>query len=98
MTQEQSLRAAATSEARELTVRALVAGVLMAVNVYAGLKIAIVDSGNVTAAILGFAIFAAFRGSRRYGPLENNITATVASSAAMMPAAAGMIGPIVALV
>jgi uncharacterized oligopeptide transporter (OPT) family protein len=89
---------------RELTLRALLAGlalgaVLAIANVYAGLKTNWWDSGNLTAAIVGFALLAPgarLRG-KPYGPLENNITQTAAGSAAIMPAALGLLGAIPAL-
>jgi len=94
----------ASSRPPEATVRALVSGALIGVllaagNVYTGIKISIIDGGGVTAALVGFAIFALWRRSKRapYGALENNITQTVASSAAMMSFATGVVGPIPAL-
>jgi uncharacterized oligopeptide transporter (OPT) family protein len=86
----------------ELTARALLAGcgigaVLAAANVYTGLKISMIDGGSITAALLGFTLFATFsrlaRGSA-YSALENNITQTTASSAAIMGYAAGLGGPV----
>src|SRR5690348_3582699 len=49
----------------------------------------------VSAAILGFAMFA--RARSRYLPLENNITQTTSSIVASMPSAAGLLGAIPAL-
>ncbi|HVV16122.1 MAG TPA: OPT family oligopeptide transporter [Polyangia bacterium] len=89
---------------QQLTGRALLAGcgigvMLAAANVYTGLKISIIDGGSITAALLGFTIFATFtRLARRpYTAIENNITQTTASSAAIMGYAAGMGGPIPAM-
>ena len=50
---------------QQLTARALLAGcgigvMLAAANVYTGLKISIIDGGSITAALLGFTIFATF--------------------------------------
>ncbi len=88
------------SAAPELTVRALVAGgvlgaVLAAANVYTALKTGYIDGGCITASVLSFIAFRAF--GRSYGPLENNLTQTVASSAAVMSFVAGVAGPIPAL-
>ena len=89
---------------QQLTGRALLAGcgigaMLAAANVYTGLKISIIDGGSITAALLGFTIFATFtRLARRpYTAIENNITQTTAASAAIMGYAAGMGGPIPAM-
>lgn len=89
---------------RQLTGRALLTGccigaVLAAANVYTGLKISVIDGGSITAALLGFTIFATFtRLSRRpYTAIENNITQTTASSAAIMGFAAGLGGPVPAM-
>ena len=83
---------------RELTLRAVVAGcgigaVLAVGNVYMGLKTGWADQGNITASLAGFAIFAFVRrvGRGGYSPLENNITQTVASSAAGMSFTAGLV-------
>ncbi|MET0593848.1 MAG: OPT/YSL family transporter, partial [Polyangiaceae bacterium] len=86
---------------RELTARALVTGALLGAvfaigNVYVGLKTGISDNATVTSAILGFALCRALS-FRSYSPLENNITQTVASSAAAMPAAMGFLGAFPAL-
>jgi uncharacterized oligopeptide transporter (OPT) family protein len=58
-------------------------------NVYLGLKTGFGDTGNVTAAVLGFAFFRALRSS--YSPLENNVTQIVASSAAGMAFTSGVV-------
>src|SRR5688572_14743435 len=83
----------------ELTIRALFTGlglgaVLAVGNVYAGLKTNWWDSGNVTAAVVGFALVAPGARLRRrpYSPLENNITQTAAGAAGIMPAAIGLLG------
>jgi len=84
----------------ELTLRAVLAGCLLgamlaAANVYTDLKTASIDGGNITASVLAFAIF---RGARRpYSPLENNLTQTIAASAAVMSMVVGVAGPIAAL-
>jgi uncharacterized oligopeptide transporter (OPT) family protein len=85
----------------ELTLRALATGALLGAvfaigNVYVGLKTGISDNATVTSAILGFALCRALS-LRGYSPLENNITQTVASSAAAMPATMGFLGAFPAL-
>jgi len=89
---------------REATVRALVSGAvigmaLAAGNVYTTLKVSVIDGGSITAALLAFGIFGVFRRSERrpYGALENNITQTMASSAAVMSFVTGVVGPVPAL-
>ncbi len=101
-TAEASLRASPVR--RELTLRAVVAGgaigsVLAAGNVYMGLKTGWADYGNITAALVGFAVFRFARGLGRtgYSALENNITQTVASSAAGMSFTAGLVSAFPAL-
>ena len=85
----------------ELTLRAVATGALLGVvfatgNVYVGLKTGISDNATVISAILGFALCRTLaKGS--YTPLENNITQTVSSSAATMPAAMGFLGAFPAL-
>jgi OPT family oligopeptide transporter len=84
----------------ELTFRAVVAGcvlgaVLAAANVYTGLKTGFLDGGSITASVLAFAWFRAAK--RRYGALENNLTQTISSSAAVMSMVVGVAGPIPAL-
>ncbi|HEX9297994.1 MAG TPA: OPT/YSL family transporter, partial [Polyangiaceae bacterium] len=86
---------------REFTVRAVVSGALLGVvfaagNVYVGLKTGLSDNATVTAAILGFAVCNTF-GKTPYSVLENNITQSVSSSAATMPAAMGFLGSFPAL-
>jgi putative OPT family oligopeptide transporter len=92
--------------APELTLRAVAAGcgigaVLAAGNVYTGLKSTFIDGGALTAALLSFTVFALLRrGGReraRFGPLENNIAQTAASSAAVMAFVHGLMGPMPAL-
>jgi uncharacterized oligopeptide transporter (OPT) family protein len=93
-----------TSAPPELTARALIVGgaigaVLAAGNVYTGLKISIIDGGSITAALVGFMLFATFtRLARRpYGALENNITQTTAASAAIMGYVTGVGGAVPAM-
>ena len=102
MSDDQGGRAGAAE--LELTARALLVGLglgaMLAVgNVYAGLKTSWWDSGNVTAALLGFAIVAPGARLRRrpYSLLENNVTQTAAGSAAIMPPAIGLLGAVPAL-
>jgi uncharacterized oligopeptide transporter (OPT) family protein len=84
----------------ELTGRALLTGVVLgaalaAANVYTALKTGYIDGGSITASVLGFAAFRAL--ARPYSALENNITQTVAASAAVMSFVAGVAGPTAAL-
>jgi uncharacterized oligopeptide transporter (OPT) family protein len=88
----------------ELTPRALIVGsaigvILSVGNGYMGLKTSFIDGGSVMAALLGFGIFAAFKRVARtpYSALENNVTQTVASSAAIMGYTIGLPGAIPAL-
>ena len=88
-------------EGPELTFRAVASGALLGVvfavgNVYVGLKTGISDNATVTSAILGFALCRSLA-KQSYSPLENNITQTVSSSAATMPAAMGFLGSFPAL-
>src|SRR5712692_1749895 len=92
---------AATTAPAELTARALGSGALVGVvlavgNIYMGLKTGWWDSGNIFAAILGFAFFSANR-ARPYTALENNVTQTAAAAVASMPATIGLLGAIPAL-
>src|SRR5687767_926030 len=85
----------------ELTLRAVATGALIGVvfaigNVYVGLKTGISDNATLTSAILGFALCRSLS-KRSYSRLENNITQTVSSSAATMPAAMGFLGSLPAL-
>jgi uncharacterized oligopeptide transporter (OPT) family protein len=88
----------------EATARALVSGAVIGVllaagNVYTSLKVSVIDGGGITAALLAFGLFSALRRAERtpYGALENNITQTAASSAAVMAFVTGVSGPIPAL-
>jgi putative OPT family oligopeptide transporter len=81
----------------DLTVRALVSGLLVGAllcvaNLYMGLKTGIWDSGHITAAILAFALL-----SGRLTRLETNVAQTAACAAGAVPAAAGLLGAIPAL-
>ncbi|WP_228557427.1 OPT/YSL family transporter, partial [Myxococcus sp. AB025B] len=96
--------AAPSPEAREWTPRAvgmgLLVGSLLAVtNVSMGLKLGWWESGSVMAAVLGFGGLSAV--SRRrgapYTTLENNLTQVSAVAVGAMPAAAGLLGPLPAL-
>ena len=68
---------------------------LAAANVYTALKTGYIDGGSITASVLGFALFRVL--GRAYSKLENNITQTVAGSAAVMSFVAGVAGPTAAL-
>jgi putative OPT family oligopeptide transporter len=76
-------------------VGALLGCVLAAANVYTTLKTGYIDGGSITASVLGFALFRVL--GRSYTTLENNITQTVAASAAVMSFVAGVGGPTAAL-
>jgi putative OPT family oligopeptide transporter len=85
----------------ELTARAVAAGLLVGAllciaNLYTGLQAGVWDSGQVTAAVLGFAVATAL-GRSRLSRLETNATQTIAAAAGAMPAAAGLLGAIPAL-
>jgi putative OPT family oligopeptide transporter len=97
-------RAPVAAREPELTVRALLFGCAMGVllaagNVYTGLKTGFIDGGSITAALMGFAFFSAFKriAGPPFGALENNIAQTTASSAAIMGFALGVPGPLPAL-
>lgn len=84
---------------RELTLRAVVTGCVIGVllsagNVYTSLKIGYIDPGSITAALLGFVVFAVIRVGPRLTALENNISQTLAASAAVTGAVCGFAGPI----
>ncbi|MCC6477283.1 OPT/YSL family transporter [bacterium] len=88
----------------ELTVRALVSGLLVgsligASNVCIGLKIGWTFGASITAAVISFALFKAMSGmlSRPYGAKENLITATAGSAAGTMASAGGFVACIPAL-
>lgn len=84
---------------RAVLVGCLLGALLAAGNVYTGLKTGYIDGGSITAAIVGFALFAAGkRGAQRpYSVDENNLTQTVASAAGMMAPTTGVISNIAAL-
>ena len=84
---------------RALVSGAVIGGLLAACNVYASMKVGVIDGGSITAALLAFGVFGLLRRSERrpYDALENNITQTAASSAAVMCLVTGVIGPIPAL-
>lgn len=86
-------------ERRELTARAVLAGLLVgallaAANLYLGLAVGLWDSGSITAAVLTFALLSVVRDA---GPLETNIAMTAAVATGAMPAVAGFLGAIPAL-
>jgi uncharacterized oligopeptide transporter (OPT) family protein len=89
----------------ELTIRAIMAGVviglpLLASNVYLSLKTGWSDSNNALATLLGFSLFRVLLGRTRHGysVRENNITQTVASAMCMAPIVAGVDSSIAAYV
>jgi uncharacterized oligopeptide transporter (OPT) family protein len=84
-----------------MTARALLMGcgigaLLAAGNCYMCLKVAYIDGGSITAALLGFTFFATFKrlARRPYTALEANITQTTAASAGIMSFTLGVAGPI----
>lgn len=97
-------RAETPPVAGQLTARALLTGVLFgsvlaAGNVYTGLKCATIDSGSITASLLGFGLFAAF-GRLLGGRLsagEINIVQATASTAGVISFVGGLMGPMPAL-
>lgn len=94
----------ANTSAPELTVRAIVTGMLLGgvlslCNIYSGLKIGWGFNMSVTAALLGYGFWqtsAKLTKSKPFGMLENNINQTAASSAASI-SSAGLVAPIPAL-
>lgn len=87
---------------RELTVRAVAAGVgigsvVAAANIFMGLKVGWTEGGSLTAAVLGFGLFQAIRPKEQYGILENNMTQTAGSAAGAMASAAGLVAAVPAL-
>ncbi len=85
---------------RELTLRAIALGLVLGVplaagNVYAGLKLGVVDAGGATIVLIAFALFGA--GRRRFSPGEAVVSQVSGSSAASMALTAGLVGPIPAL-
>jgi uncharacterized oligopeptide transporter (OPT) family protein len=100
-----AVSAAALTEARpvpaEVTVRAVVAGLavgtlLCVANLYTGLQAGLWDSGQITAAVVAFALGSALSGGK-LSRLETNTAQTIAAAAGAMPAAAGLLGAIPAL-
>ncbi len=80
-----------TTQLPEVTVRALVVGVLVAVifgaaNAYLGLKVGLTVSASIPAAVAGVAVFRAMRYSGN--PLETNIVQTIGSSGEALAAGA----------
>lgn len=85
----------------ELEVRVVVYGLVMgallsAANVYAGLKIGIIDGGTAPIVLVAFALFGA--GQRRFTSAQANTSQVLGGSAALAPLTAGLLGPIPALV
>lgn len=85
---------------RELSARAVLLGLVLGVpiaagNVYAGLKLGVVDAGGTAIILIAFALFGA--GRRRFSPRETVVSQVSGSSAASMALTAGLVGPIPAL-
>jgi uncharacterized oligopeptide transporter (OPT) family protein len=84
--------------ARAVVTGCLLGALLAAGNVYTGLKTGYVDGGSITAAVVAFALLSGKRGGARpYSVAENNLTQTIAASAAVMSFVTGITGPISAL-
>lgn len=84
----------------EMTGRALGAGLLLggllaAANVYSGIKLGLVDPGMATIVLVSCTLFAAL--GRPFSRLEANVAQVAGSSAAMMAATIGVVGPIPAM-
>lgn len=86
---------------RELSARAVAFGLLLGVplaaaNVYAGLKLGLVDGGGTTIILIAFALFGP-AAPWRFSPREAVVSQVTGSSAATMALTAGLVGPIPAL-
>lgn len=94
----------ASSPVRELTVRAVITGMVIGsalslCNIYSGLKIGWGFNMSITAALIAFGVFRASQRTLKtpeFTILENNINQTAASSAAAI-SSAGLVAPIPAL-
>ncbi len=103
MAQERDTKAA-SDETRELTLRALLTGLLIGAvltpcNVYSGLKIGWSFNMSIAAGLLAFGFWGAMERAGRSAPLalrENNINQTAASAAASI-VSGGLVAPIPAL-
>ncbi len=85
--------------ARSIATGMLLGGGLSLCNIYLGLKIGWSMNMSVTAALLGFGLWAALTRAfrlRPFGVLENNLNQTAASAAAAI-SSAGLVAPIPAL-
>jgi len=88
-------------DGRVISLRAIVVGSLLGVLFagaasYAGHKAAIIDGGNIPAAIIAFGILSAVL-RRRPSVHDGNVVQTVSSSAATMAITGGTVGPVAAL-
>lgn len=99
-----SIKPLVNDVASELTLRALISGLLVgsligASNVCIGLKIGWTFGASITAAVISFALFKAMGSmlSRPYSSKENLITATTGSAAGTMASAGGFVACIPAL-
>lgn len=84
-----------------LSIRAIAVGSIFgiafsAAAMYAGQKTALIDGGNIPAALLAFGVLQAVL-RRRPTADDGNIVQTVSSSAAMMAISGGLIGPVAAM-
>ena len=97
-------RPLASSEVLQLTLRAVLTGmvlgaVLSLCNIYTGLKIGWGTNMSITAALLGYAMWqlvSKIGGRRSFGIEENTVSQTAASAAASI-SSAGLVAPIPAL-
>jgi len=100
---EPNARGVRETASPELTARAVVSGLLIGSviasgTVYTALKTAFMDIGNLTSALIGFAVFSSLRRvGRGFSMLENNLLQTTAVSVIAMVAVTGVSGPIPAL-
>ncbi|PRO72693.1 peptide transporter [Alteromonas alba] len=93
-----------TVKAPELTVRAIITGIILGIlltpsNIYSGLKIGWTFNMSITAALLSFGFWTLLNQlsmARPWGLLESNINQTAASSAASI-ISGGLVAPIPAL-
>lgn len=84
---------------RSLAAGTLIGALLTTANLYVGLKTGFWDSGQLTAALLGFLLLSASSAvtGRRPHPWETNLTQVTATSVCAMPAAVGLLGAVPAL-
>ena len=84
-----------------ISIRAIIIGAVFGIAfagsaMYAGQKAAIIDGGNIPAALLAFGVLSALARGRP-SIHDGNVVQTVSSSAAMMAITGGLIGPVAAI-